>query len=109
MDLENQAAIKRLADEVGADKLVVVLGATEMQGLELAASTLTEGDPSYAGVLAGVSLRLPVYHILESAVRGSLPAEVGERHLGMAVMVADVGQIEAAMPRLRAAVGAPSA
>ncbi len=106
MDLENQAAIRRLADEVGADKLVVVLGATEMQGLELAASTLTEGDPSYAGALAGVSLRLPVYHILEAGVRGGLPADVAEEKLGMAAMVADVDQIEAAMGRFRSAVGA---
>jgi betaine reductase len=101
MDLENQAAIKRLAAEMGAEQLVVVLGATEMQGLELAASTLTDGDPSYAGALAGVSLRLPVYHILESGVRGRLPAEVAERQLGMAAMVADVEQIEAAMGRFR--------
>lgn len=106
MDLENQAAIRRLADEVGADTLVVVLGATEMQGLELAASTLTEGDPSYAGALAGVSLRLPVYHILEAGVRGGLPADVAEEQLGMAAMVADVDQIEAAMGRFRSAVGA---
>lgn len=101
MDLENQTAIRRLADEVGADKLVVVLGATEIQGLELAATTLTEGDPSYAGALAGVSLRLPVYHILESAVRGALPGDVAEEKLGMAVMVADVNQIEAAMHQFR--------
>src|SRR3989337_771841 len=71
MDLENQTAIRRLADEVGPDKLVVVLGSTELQGIELAASTLTDGDPSYAGALAGVSLRLPVYHLPGSAGRGA--------------------------------------
>ncbi len=101
MDLENQTAIRRLADEVGPDKLVVVLGSTELQGIELAASTLTDGDPSYAGALAGVSLRLPVYHILESAVRGALPAEVAEEKLGMAALVADMDQIEAAVRRFR--------
>jgi betaine reductase len=101
MDLENQATIKRLADEWGAEQLVVVLGATEMQGLELAASTLTDGDPSYAGALAGVSLRLPVYHILEKGVRDALPAAVADQQLGMAAMVADVDQIEAAMGRFR--------
>lgn len=106
MDLENQTAIRRLADEVGPDKLVVVLGSTELQGIELAASTLTDGDPSYAGALAGVSLRLPVYHILEAGVRGGLPADVAEEKLGMAAMVADVDQIEAAMGRFRSAVGA---
>jgi betaine reductase len=101
MDLENQATIKRLADEVGANNLVVVLGATEVQGLELAASTLTEGDPSYAGALAGVSLRLPVYHILEAGVREGIPADVADEKLGMAVMVADVEQIAATMNRFR--------
>ncbi|HAA04515.1 MAG TPA: hypothetical protein DCZ69_17085 [Syntrophobacteraceae bacterium] len=32
---------------------------------EVAARTVTIGDPSFAGPQAGVSLRLPVFHIVE--------------------------------------------
>lgn len=101
MDLENQATIKRLVDEHGAENLVVVLGATEAEGLELAAETVTAGDPSYAGPLAGVSLRLPVYHILEPEVTQALPPELFEQRLGMMAMVADVEQIREVLTRRR--------
>lgn len=104
MDLENQATIKRLVEEHGAENLMVVLGATEAEGLELAAETVTAGDPSYAGPLAGVSLRLPVYHILEPAVTEGLPAELVEEKLGMMAMVADVGRISEVLARRRQAL-----
>jgi betaine reductase len=55
MDMENQTAIKRLVDENGADNLVVVLGAADLEGAEIAAETVTVGDPSFAGPLSGVS------------------------------------------------------
>ena len=35
--MENQAAIKRLAEENGADNLLVVLGATDVEGAEITA------------------------------------------------------------------------
>ncbi len=60
MDMENQTTLKRLVDENGADNLVVVLGAADVEGAEIAAETVTVGDPSFAGPLSGVSLRLPV-------------------------------------------------
>ena len=72
--MENQAAIKRLAEENGADNLVVVLGATDIEGAEITAETVTLGDPSFAGPLGGVSLGLPVYHILEPDVKKAIPA-----------------------------------
>ena len=75
MDLENQAAIKSIADEIGVENLMVVLGMPG-EGLRLAVETLTTGDPSWAGPLAGVSLGLPVFHILEEQVRAQVPEEV---------------------------------
>jgi glycine reductase len=65
MDPENQGRIKSLVDEHGADDLVVVLGAADLEALEVAAETLTIGDPAYVGPLAGVQLGLPVVHILD--------------------------------------------
>ena len=64
MDPENQDRIKSLVDEHGADDLVVVLGAADLEALEVAAETVTVGDPAYVGPLAGVQLGLPVVHIL---------------------------------------------
>jgi glycine reductase len=89
MDMENQAAIKRLVDENGADNLVVVLGAADLEGAEITAETVTVGDPSFAGPLAGVSLRLPVYHILEPEVKKAVPADVYEEQAGFMEMVVD--------------------
>ena len=69
MDPENQDRIKALVDTLGADDLVVVLGAADPEALEVAAETVTAGDPSYVGPLAGVSLGLPVVHIFEDEVK----------------------------------------
>ena len=52
MDPENQDRIKSLVDEHGADDVVVVLGAADLEALEVAAETLTVGDPAYVGSLA---------------------------------------------------------
>lgn len=91
--MENQAAIKRLAEENGADNLVVVLGATDLEGSEITAETVTLGDPSFAGPLGGVSLGLPVYHILEPEVKEAIPADVYEQQAAFMEMVADTEAI----------------
>jgi glycine reductase len=93
MDMENQTAIKRLVDENGADNLVVVLGAADLEGAEITAETVTVGDPSFAGPLAGVSLRLPVYHILEPEVKKAIPKDVYQEQAGFMEMVVDTEQI----------------
>ena len=102
MDLENQAAIKSIADEVGPENLMVVLGMPG-EGLRLAAETLTTGDPSWAGPLAGVSLGLPVFHILEEKVRSQVPEDVYAEKLLMMEMVLDLEQIESDLAEMRAA------
>ena len=102
MDLENQAAIKSIADEVGPDNLMVVLGMPG-EGLRLAAETLTTGDPSWAGPLAGVSLGLPVFHILEEKVRSQVPEDVYADKLLMMEMVLDLEQIESDLADMRTA------
>jgi hypothetical protein len=47
----------------------VILGAAEPDYVEMMAETVTAGDPTYTGPLAGVSLGLPVYHVTEPDVR----------------------------------------
>jgi glycine/sarcosine/betaine reductase complex component A len=96
MDPENQDRIKSLVDEHGADDLVVVLGAADLEALEVAAETLTIGDPAYVGPLAGVQLGLPVVHILEEDVKASVDPAVWEEQVGLLEMTLDVDQIKRA-------------
>jgi glycine/sarcosine/betaine reductase complex component A len=96
MDPENQDRIKSLVDEHGADDLVVVLGAADLEALEVAAETLTVGDPAYVGPLAGVQLGLPVVHILEDDVKQDVAPEVWEEQVGLLEMTLDVDQIQKA-------------
>ena len=95
MDAECQANIKNIADDDNADtnQLMVVLGAGDLEGAEISAETVTVGDPSFAGPLAGVSLRLPVYHILEPDIMNVVPKEVYEEAVGIWKFAADVEEI----------------
>jgi betaine reductase len=96
MDPENQDRIKSLVDEHGAEDLVVVLGAADLEALEVAAETVTLGDPAYVGPLAGVQLGLPVVHILEEDVKQDVDPAVWEEQVGLLEMTLDVEQIQRA-------------
>lgn len=101
MDTERQADVQSVVEKHGREDLLVLLGATDVDLLALAAETVTTGDPSYAGPLAGVSLGLPVYHILEPALREEFPAELYDEHLGLVSMVADMDGIGRVLERFR--------
>jgi len=90
MNFENQGVIMRLADQYGPENLAVVLGNGEANGVEVFAETVTQGDPSYAGPLAGVALRIPVYHVLEEEVLSALPDNLREEKLQLSLLVIDV-------------------
>jgi glycine/sarcosine/betaine reductase complex component A len=96
MDPENQDRIKSLVDEHGAADLVVVLGAADLEALEVAAETVTLGDPAYVGPLAGVQLGLPVVHILEDDVKRDVDPAVWDEQVGLLEMTLDVDQIQRA-------------
>ena len=96
MDPENQDRIKGLVDTYGADDLVVVLGAADLESLEVAAETVTMGDPAYVGPLAGVQLGLPVVHILEEDVKQQVDPAVYEEQVGLLEMTLDLDQVRKA-------------
>src|SRR6516165_4153652 len=102
MDLEEQGAIQRLVEGRDRDRMVVLLGTPTAESTEMVALTLTQGDPSYAGPLAGVPLGLPVYHILEEPVKRAVPDEVYEREVGPMELVLDAPAIAGALARARA-------
>lgn len=90
MNFENQGVIKRLADQYGPENLAVVLGNGEANGVEVFAETVTQGDPSFAGPLAGVALKIPVYHVLEPEVVDVVPENLRQEKLELSSMVIDV-------------------
>lgn len=96
MDPENQDRIKSLVEEHGADDLVVVLGAADLESLAVTAETVTVGDPAYVGPLAGVQLGLPVIHILEEDVKEQVDPAVYEEHVGLLEMTLDVDRVREA-------------
>jgi glycine reductase len=101
MDLENQQRVKDAAEKYGAENVVVLLGAAEAESAGLAAETVTAGDPTYAGPLAGVQLGLKVYHIVESELKDLIDPDVFDEQVGMMEMVLDVDAITEEMNSIR--------
>lgn len=101
MDLDEQGSIQRLVEGGERERMVVLLGTPTPGSTVMVALTLTEGDPSYAGPLAGVPLGLPVYHVLEEDVKQTIPSEVYEREIGPMEFVLDAPAIVSALARTR--------
>ena len=101
MDLENQARIKELAEEHGKENLMVILGGAEAEASGLACETVTNGDPTFAGPLAGVQLGLACYHVLEPEVKSEIDEDVYEDQISMMEMVLDVDDIVAETKKYR--------
>jgi glycine reductase len=93
MDLEDQANVNRLAETSGTDEMVVLLGQPDANSAGLFAETVTRGDPSWAGPLAGVPLGLPVYHVLEPEIKEQVDADLYDEHVGLMELSADVDEI----------------
>jgi betaine reductase len=99
---ENQDRIKAFVERHGPEDLVVVLGAADPEALEVAAETVTAGDPSFVGPLAGVQLGLPVMHILEKRVKAQVDEETYRQQVGLIELAVDVDAVRSAMERYRA-------
>lgn len=101
MDLENQKRVKEFADKFGAENLVVLLGAAEGEASGLAAETVTNGDPTFAGPLTGVQLGLTVYHVCEPEVKAEFDEAVYDEQVSMMEMVINVEDIQKEMQSIR--------
>ena len=101
MDLENQARIKDLVEKHGQDNLVVVLGGAEAEASGLAAETVSNGDPTFAGPLAGVQLGLKAYHVFEDEIKNESAPEVYEEQISMMEMVLEVDEIVKEVKEIR--------
>ena len=101
MDLQNQQRIKDAAEKFGADNVIVIIGASDAEGAGIYAETVTAGDPTFAGPLAGVSLGLPVYHVFDEIIRGASDPAAWEEQISMMEMVLDPEGLAAAVKGIR--------
>ena len=101
MDLQNQQRIKDAAEKFGADNIIVVIGASDAEGASIYAETVSAGDPTFAGSLAGVSLGLPVYHILDPLLKAESDAQAWEDQISMMEMVLDGDALAKSVAEMR--------
>jgi glycine/sarcosine/betaine reductase complex component A len=83
----------------------VLLGTPTAESSRLYALSVTSGDPSWAGALAGVALGLPVYHITEADVKAQIPPAAWQEHVALMELAVDAVPIGAAVRAVRE--GAP--
>jgi len=101
MDLQNQQRIKDAAEQFGAENVVVLLGSSDAEGAGLYAETVTAGDPTYAGPLAGVSLGLPVYHVFDETIKAEADQAVWQEQVGMMEMVLNTAKLAGSVAKMR--------
>jgi hypothetical protein len=89
---------------VGTRDLVVLLGTPTAASSRLYALTVTEGDPTWAGPLAGEALGLPVFHVIEPEIKSQVDAGVYQAEVGLAELaLEEPDRIVAAVREVRAA------
>ena len=87
----------------------MLLGTPTADASRLYAMTVTTGDPSWAGALAGIALGLPVYHVTEDVVKAAIDPAEYEEHLALMAMAMDVDDIGRAVRDVREAESASRA
>lgn len=94
-----------MADSEGTDNLVVVLGSPSAESSEIYARTVTEGDPSWVGPLAGIPLGLPVYHVLEPEMKQQFDPAVYDDQVSIMESVLETDEIIEAVRGVRESPG----
>ena len=102
MDLDEQERIKQVVEANGGpDGIVAILGSPDAESAEMFAETVSLGDPTYAGALAGVSLKLPVYHVTEPEIRALVEPSVYAEQIELMEMALDTAAIHQAVRGVR--------
>ena len=80
---------------------MVVLGTPNADSSELYAETVVNGDPAWAGPLAGVAMKLPVFHVLEPEIKAQIDPGLIEKHLAIMEVALDIEKISEVLTRVR--------
>jgi len=99
--LQNQQRIKDAAEKYNPEDVVVILGSSDPEGAEIYAETVANGDPTFAGPLAGVSLGLAVYHVFEEEIRNEADSAAWEEQISMMEMVLEPEALAEAVAGMR--------
>lgn len=102
MDLEVQGSLIKAVEQFGKDNVMVILGSPDADSADIYAETVTMGDPTYAGPLAGVALGLQVYHVLEDEIKAIVPEEIYQEQIGIMELSLDKDGICEMMKTARA-------
>lgn len=97
MDLEVQGSILKASEQFGKENLIVLLGSPDEDSADIYTETVTAGDPTYAGPLAGVALGLTVYHILEDEIKAVIPEDTYQEQVGLMELSLEKDAISEAM------------
>jgi glycine/sarcosine/betaine reductase complex component A len=79
----------------------VLLGTPTAESSELYATTMKDGDPSWAGVLAGTAYGLPVFHVTEEEIKSQVDPGIYDAEAGVAEMVLETAPIHDAVKKVR--------
>ena len=79
----------------------MILGSPNPDSSELYAETVVNGDPSWAGPLAGVAMKLPVFHVLEPEIKSQIDADLFDKHLALMDVALDVEKVTEVLKRVR--------
>lgn len=93
MDQVVQEELLKAVEKYGNENITVILGTPDTDSGDIYAETVRAGDPTYAGPLAGVSLGLDVYHILEDEVKQNIQADVYQEQIGLSELSLDREEI----------------
>ena len=84
----------------------MLLGTPTPASSRLYALTVTEGDPTWAGPLAGEALGLAVFHVIEPEVKAQVDDAVYQAEVGLAELaLEEPDAIVAAVREVRSAQG----
>lgn len=101
MDLQSQQRVKDAAEKYGAETVVIILGSSDGESVEMFAETVTVGDPTFTGPLSGVSLGLPVYHVFEEEIRAEADPSAWKEHVGALETALDTDALSSAVAKMR--------
>lgn len=96
-----------MVERHGRENMVVLLGSPDAESAELFAETVTFGDPTFAGALAGVALKLPVYFVAEDPIKKQIPADVYDSHVSLMELALPVAEITEKLRGIRERAGLP--
>lgn len=102
MDASVQQIVKDLTCKYGAENILVIIGGAEAESSGISAETMSLGDPTGIGPLAGIALGLTVYHVVEPEIKNECEMSVYEELCGVMEFILEIDEIITEVKSVRA-------